>query len=119
MQSAGYERKGRYKSVYNVDSIGETVLEKVKHHPYLGIKSRNEISVQGYVCVDAKVKYGAAMLNGQNMEQKKELNDIKINLLKRTLEMPYCTLLRQLPFNMTLVIVDLDLDVYMERVIYV
>ena len=66
-------------------------------------------------CVDSKVKYGCAVWNVLNEIQKKGINDLKINLLKRVMEMsfstPSCAIMYE--FGVT----DLDMEVDMEKIL--
>ena len=61
-------------------------------------------------CVDAKVKYGCAVWNELSNGQIKELNSLKVNMLKRAMELPYSTSssIIQYEFGVT----DLELDTY-------
>ena len=65
--------------------------------------------------VDSKVKYGCAVWNELNDKQKKDINSLQINLLKRVMEMsfstPSCAIMYE--FGITY----LDKEVEMEKII--
>ena len=66
-------------------------------------------------CLDAKIKYGCAVWNALNQSQMKDLNIIKLNMIKRVMQLPYSTpsIMVQYEFG----IIDLDLEVLMEKVL--
>jgi hypothetical protein len=73
------------------------------------------VNLLSNACVDSKVKYGCAVWNALNEIQKKGINDLKINLLKRVMEMsfstPSCAIMYE--FGVT----DLDMEVDMEKIL--
>ena len=66
-------------------------------------------------CVDSKVKYGCAVWNELNKTQVKDLNDLKVNLLKRAMEMPYSTPSSAIKYEFGMT--DLDIEVDMEKIL--
>ena len=66
-------------------------------------------------CVDSKVKYGCAVWNKLNNCQTKKINELKIRLVKRVLELPYSTPSTAVKYEFG--ITDLELDCYMEKII--
>ena len=75
----------------------------------------NYHTMLGTSCVDGKLKYGSAVWNKLNQTQIKDLNSIKINMVKRVLELPYSTpsVVVQYEFG----IIDFDLEVLLEKVL--
>ena len=66
-------------------------------------------------CLDAKVKYGCGVWNELRSGQKKDLNDLKVKVMKRVLELPYSTPSSGVKYEFGLT--DLDLDCKMEKII--
>ena len=66
-------------------------------------------------CVESKVKYGCAVWNALDNKQKKDVNDLKVNLFKRVMELPQSTPSTAIMYEFGLT--DLDLDVEMERIL--
>ena len=66
-------------------------------------------------CVDSKVKYGCSVWNELKSIQEKELNELKVRLLKRVLELPYSTSSNAIKYEFG--VTDLDLDCLMEKVL--
>ena len=66
-------------------------------------------------CVDSKVKYGCSVWNELKNVQEKDLNDLKVRLLKRVLELPYSTPSNAVKYEFGLT--DLDLGCLMEKVL--
>ncbi len=66
-------------------------------------------------CLDSTIKYGCAVWNKLNIGQSKEVNLIKVNLIKRVLELPFSTPSIAVQYDFG--IVDLDLEVIMEKVL--
>ena len=66
-------------------------------------------------CVDSKVKYGCSVWNELKSVQEKNLNDLKVRLLKRVLELPYSTPSNAVKYEFGLT--DLDLDCLMEKIL--
>ena len=134
------------------DYIGETKLEQVVEHVYLGTiiscdGSRNKeietrvsetrsvaneivhvlkstelsrvrlkyVSLLSNACLDSKVKYGCGVWNELKSRQKKDLNDLKVKVIKRVLELPYSTPSSGVKYEFGLT--DLDLDCVMEKII--
>ena len=73
------------------------------------------VTLLSNACLDAKVKYGCAVWNELKSGQVKELNDLKIKVMKRVLELPYSTPSNGIKYEFGLT--DLDLDCKMEKVI--
>ena len=96
------------KSVCNeiVQILKTTELSKVRLR-YIKLLSN--------ACIDSKVKYGCAIWNRLNGKQTKEVNELKVNLVKRSMEMPYATPTSAVKYEFGLM--DIDLEVEMERVI--
>ena len=66
-------------------------------------------------CLDSRVKYGCGVWNKLNGTQEKELNELKTNLVKRVLEVPYSTPSSIVKYEFGLT--DLDLDCYVEKIV--
>ena len=66
-------------------------------------------------CLDSKVKYGCGVWNKLSSNQEKEINELKVRLLKRVLEVPLSTPSSVIKYEFG--ITDLDLDCYMEKII--
>ena len=66
-------------------------------------------------CLDEKLKYGCAVWNKLNKSQIKELNAIKLDMIKRIMELPFSTpsVIIQYEFG----VIDMDLEVIMEKVL--
>ena len=96
------------KSVCNeiVQILKTTELSKVRLR-YVNLLSN--------ACVDTKVKYGCAVWNSLNEKQTKDLNDLKVNMLKRVMEMPYSTPTTAVMYEFG--VTDLDIEVDMERIL--
>ena len=96
------------KSVSNeiVLILKTTELSKVRLK-YVGMLSN--------ACLDAKVEYGCGVWNKLNSTQEKEINELKVKLIKRVLELPYSTPSSVVKYEFG--ITDLDLDCYMEKIV--
>ena len=66
-------------------------------------------------CLDSKVKYGCGVWNELKSRQEKDLNDLKVKVIKRVLELPYSTPSSGVKYEFGLT--DLDLDCKMEKII--
>ena len=66
-------------------------------------------------CVDSKIKFGCALWGNLTVKQRKEINGIKINFVKRTMELPFST--PSIAIQYEFGIVDMDLEVCMEKVL--
>ena len=102
------KRMGEAKSVSNeIVSILKSVELSQVRLKYVGMLAKT--------CLDEKLKYGCAVWNCLNQTQIKELNAIKVNMLKRVMKLPYSTpsVIIQYEFG----IIDLDLEVAMEKVL--
>ena len=134
-----------------MDVIGQTLLEIVELHKYLGtlissdgtrreeFKSKmkeansvcNEIvqilkmtelstirlkyvTLLSNACVNSKVKDGCAVWDQLDENQRKIINDVKIKMMKRILEMPYSTPTSAIKYEMG--VTDMYLEVEMERI---
>ena len=73
------------------------------------------VTMLSNVCVDAKVKYGCGVWNELSNGQIKELNSLKVNMLKRAIELPYSTSTSVIQYEFG--VTDLELDTYMEKII--
>ncbi len=75
----------------------------------------NYVNMLAHSCLDEKIKYGCAVWNKLNQSQMKDINAIKLNMIKRVMQLPYSTpsLIVQYEFG----IIDLDLEVLMEKVL--
>jgi hypothetical protein len=101
-------RTSATKSVCNevVQILKTTELSKVRLR-YVNLLSN--------ACVDSKVKYGCAVWNELNDKQKKDINSLKINLLKRVMEMSFSTPSSAVMYEFG--ITDLAMEVEMEKII--
>ena len=95
-------------------SVCNEIVQILKTTELSRIRLRH-VKILSNACVDGKVKYGCAVWNELSNGQIKELNSLKVNMLKRVMELPYSTpsTLIQYEFGIT----DLDLDTYMEKII--
>jgi hypothetical protein len=65
-------------------------------------------------CVNSKLKDGCAVWDQLDEKQKKTINDVKVKMMKRVLELPYSTPSSAVKYELG--ITDVDLDVEMERI---
>jgi hypothetical protein len=73
------------------------------------------VNMLSNACVDSKVKYGCAVWNKLNEKQTKEIDDLKVNLLKRVLEMAYSTPSSAIMYEFG--VTDLHTEVEMEKIL--
>ena len=66
-------------------------------------------------CLDSKVEYGCGVWSKLKSTQEKEINALKMKLIKRVLELPYSTPSSVVKYEFG--ITDLDLDCYMEKIV--
>ena len=66
-------------------------------------------------CLDSKVKYGCSVWSELKKCQEKELNGLKVKLVKRVLEVPYSTPSNAIKYEFGLT--DMDLECQMEKVV--
>ena len=73
------------------------------------------VTLLSNACLDAKVKYGCAVWSELKSGQEKDLNSLKVKVMKRVLELPYSTPSSGIKYEFGLT--DLDLDCKMEKII--
>ena len=66
-------------------------------------------------CLDGKVKYGCAVWSELKSGQEKELNNLKVKVMKRVLELSYSTPSSGVKYEFGLT--DMNLDCMIEKVI--
>ena len=95
-------------------SVCNEIVQILKTTELSRIRLRH-VKILSNACVDGKVKYGCAVWNKLSDGQVKELNALKVNMLKRVMDLPYSTpsTIIQYEFGVT----DLELDTYMEKII--
>ena len=95
-------------------SVCNEIVQILKTTELSRIRLRH-VKILSNACMDAKVKYGCAVWNKLSNGQVKELNSLKVNMLKRVMELPFSTpsTVMQYEFGVT----DLELDTYMEKIL--
>ena len=95
-------------------SVSNEIVQILKTTELSRVRLRY-VTILSNACVDSKVKYGCSVWNDLKNVQKKELNELKLRLLKRVLELPYSTPSSAVMYEFG--VTDLDLDCLMEKVL--
>ena len=95
-------------------SVSNEIVQLLKTTELSRIRLRY-VTTLSNACLDSKLKYGCSVWNGLRLVQEKEINELKVKLLKRILELPYSTSSNAVKYEFG--VTDLDLDCLMEKVI--
>ena len=95
-------------------SVSNEIVQILKTTELSRVRLRY-VNLLSNACLDSKVKYGCSVWNQLMKGQVKELNELKIKLLKRVLEVPYSTPSSAIKYEFG--VTDLDLDCLMEKII--
>ena len=95
-------------------SVSNEIVQILKTTELSRVRLRY-VTILSNACVDSKVKYGCSVWNELKNVQQKELNELKLRLLKRVLELPYSTPSSAVMYEFG--VTDLDLDCLMEKVL--
>ena len=95
-------------------SVSNEIVQVLKTTELSRVRLRY-VCLLSNACLDAKVEYGCAVWNELKSSQEKELNELKIKVMKRVLELPYSTPSNGVKYEFGLT--DMDLDCKMEKII--
>ena len=71
-------------------SVSNEIVQVLKITELSRVRLRY-VNTLSNACLDSKVKYGCGVWNKLSSNQEKEINELKVRLLKRVLELPYST----------------------------
>ena len=108
--SRNEEIKSRVKET---NSVCNEIVQILKMTELAKIRLRY-VTLLSNACVDSRLKYGCAVWNELDEKQKKDINGLKMKMMKRVMELPYSTPSTAIKYEFG--ITDMELDVEMERV---
>ena len=110
----GSRNKEINRRISDAKSVSNEIVQILKTTELSKVRLRY-VNMLSNACLDSKVKYGCAVWNKLNSCQTKNINDLKVRLVKRVLELPFSTPSSAIKYDFG--ITDLDLDCYMEKII--
>ena len=110
----GSRNKEINRRITDAKSVSNEIVQILKTTELSKVRLRY-VNMLSNACMDSKVKYGCAVWNKLNKCQTKIINDLKVRLVKRMLELPFSTPSSAIKYEFG--ITDLDLDCYMEKII--
>ena len=110
----GTRNKEIERRISDARSVSNEIVQVLKTTELSRVRLKY-VGMLSNACLDAKVKYGCGVWNELNTRQEKDLNDLKVKVMKRVLELPYSTPSSGVKYEFGLM--DLDLDCKMEKII--
>ena len=110
----GSRNKEINRRISDAKSVSNEIVQILKTTELSKVRLRY-VNMLSNACLDSKVKYGCAVWNKLNSCQTKNINELKVRLVKRVLELPFSTPSSAIKYDFG--ITDLDLDCYMEKII--
>ena len=95
-------------------SVSNEIVQVLKMTELSKVRLRY-VNTLSNACLDSKVKYGCSVWSELRVCQENDLNELKVKLLKRIMELPYSTPSSAIKYEFG--ITDLDLDCQMEKII--
>ena len=114
ISSDGKRNEEISKRIKDAQSVSNEIVQVLKSEGLSKVRLKY-IKMLMNACLDSRVKYGCGVWNKLNGTQEKELNELKTNLVKRVLEVPYSTPSSIVKYEFGLT--DLDLDCYVEKIV--
>ena len=114
VSSDGSRNKEIEKRISEARSVSNEIVQVLKSTELSRVRLKY-VGMLSNACLDAKVKYGCGVWNEMKRRQEKDINDLKVKVLKRVLELPYSTPSSGVKYEFGLT--DLDLDCRMEKII--
>ena len=99
--------------VKETNSVCNEIVQILKMTELARVRLRY-VTLLSNACVDSRLKYGCAVWNKLDEKQKKDINGLKMKMMKRVLELPYSTPSNAIKYEFG--ITDMELDVEMERI---
>ena len=114
VSSDGSRNKEIEQRISDARSVSNEIVQVLKSTELSRVRLKY-VGMLSNACLDAKVKYGCGVWNEMKSRQEKDINDLKVKVLKRVLELPYSTPSSGVKYEFGLT--DLDLECRMEKII--
>ena len=102
------------KTITEVNGVVNEIVMLCKSAELAGIRL-HYVKMLSNACLDGKIKYGCQIWDKLKKTQRMKLNRIKINMMKRVMEMPTSTPSSAVQHDFG--VIDMDLEIEMEKLI--
>ena len=102
------------KNITEVNGVVNEIVMLCKSAELAGIRL-HYVKMLSNACLDGKIKYGCQICDKLKKTQRMKLNRIKINMMKRVMEMPTSTPSSAVQHDFG--VIDMDLEIEMEKLI--